>query len=868
MALVLADRVKETSNTTGTGTFVLAGASTGFQSFAVIGDGNTTYYTIQNPGTNEWEVGIGTYYSGNTSIVRTTVFSSSNANAVVDFSSGVKDVFVTYPAENAVTTAITNTFTNNQVISVNSATDALRITQTGAGNALVVEDSANPDSTPFVVDASGNVGVGLTTPTTQLQVYNATSSSLRVEGDSTTNITMTRYSSDTTQSNFNLRKARGTYASPSAVNSGDTNGIINFQAFGGTNYRITSQISGFTDVYTSDSTISGYLTFSTNSGSGIAERMRITSAGNVGIGGTPIAGQSFAVSKNITGATDSMGVRSIGTVQSDVTTSARAFDASFATQATSFTLPTAIHYYANGITVGSGSTVTNQYGFLAATALTGATNNYGFYSDIASGTGRWNFYANGTAKNVFAGQTSIGGLEGAEGLRVVPVASSVNYLQASGNTTGNGPSLTAQGSDTNITLGLLSKGIAVVSLDCSNTAATAFGVELGAGTTVNRDTYIDWHSSTGTDYDFRIIRSAGANNSVAYTNLGTGPQVFLTNNTAEQFRITHTASAVNYLQATGSATGNAVALSSQGSDANVSISITPKGSGDVTVNGNLNANLTTTTSGPFDSGTGATWTKPSRIATWAQIELWGGGGGGGGAASGGAGGGGGGGGYFSVTVPFSYLNTTETYTVGGGGANVSTNTNGGAGGNTTFTVTNWPGGARTLTAYGGGGGGGAASTGGYAGGGGGGSLGAGGSAAVSTIGQGGQPISGTQASGDGNEGYGGGAGSGTQATVGGFSYYGGGGGGAGENGTGTGVTGLGGNSIYGGGGGGGGNDTGTVRCPGGTSLYGGKGGDGGYGNNTTPAQNGTVPGGGGGGSDLGTAGSGNGASGRVQITIW
>jgi hypothetical protein len=104
MALVLADRVKETSSTTGTGTFVLAGAATGFQSFAVIGDANTTYYTIQNPGTSEWEVGIGTYTSANTTIARTTVLSSSNANAVVNFSAGVKDVFVTYPAENSVTT--------------------------------------------------------------------------------------------------------------------------------------------------------------------------------------------------------------------------------------------------------------------------------------------------------------------------------------------------------------------------------------------------------------------------------------------------------------------------------------------------------------------------------------------------------------------------------------------------------------------------------------------------------------------------------------------------------------------------------------------------------------------------------------------
>ena len=63
MALVLADRVKETTTTTGTGTITLAGASTGFQSFAVVGNGNTTYYTIAGQTGNEWEVGIGTYTS-------------------------------------------------------------------------------------------------------------------------------------------------------------------------------------------------------------------------------------------------------------------------------------------------------------------------------------------------------------------------------------------------------------------------------------------------------------------------------------------------------------------------------------------------------------------------------------------------------------------------------------------------------------------------------------------------------------------------------------------------------------------------------------------------------------------------------------
>jgi len=99
MAFVLANRVKETTTTTGTGTVTLLGASTGFQSFSAIGNANTTYYTIAGQSNSEWEVGIGTYTSSGTTLARTTVISSSNAGALVNFSAGTKDVFVTYPAE-------------------------------------------------------------------------------------------------------------------------------------------------------------------------------------------------------------------------------------------------------------------------------------------------------------------------------------------------------------------------------------------------------------------------------------------------------------------------------------------------------------------------------------------------------------------------------------------------------------------------------------------------------------------------------------------------------------------------------------------------------------------------------------------------
>lgn len=99
MALVVKDRVRETTTTTGTGTVTLGGAATGFQSFSVIGNGNTTFYTIQLANTNEWEVGIGTYTSSGTTLSRDTILESSNSGSAVNFSAGTKNVFVTYPAE-------------------------------------------------------------------------------------------------------------------------------------------------------------------------------------------------------------------------------------------------------------------------------------------------------------------------------------------------------------------------------------------------------------------------------------------------------------------------------------------------------------------------------------------------------------------------------------------------------------------------------------------------------------------------------------------------------------------------------------------------------------------------------------------------
>ena len=106
MALVINDRVKETSTSTGTGAITHNGAVDGFETFAQgIGNNNTTYYWIFNQGTSEFEVGLGTLDASSANITRgsgATIFSSSNSDNVVDFGSGTKDVFCTLPASKSV----------------------------------------------------------------------------------------------------------------------------------------------------------------------------------------------------------------------------------------------------------------------------------------------------------------------------------------------------------------------------------------------------------------------------------------------------------------------------------------------------------------------------------------------------------------------------------------------------------------------------------------------------------------------------------------------------------------------------------------------------------------------------------------------
>jgi hypothetical protein len=160
MSLALADRVRQTSTSTGTGTITLDGSVAGYQSFEVIGNNNTTYYTIT--GGTQWEVGIGTYYGG--TLARTTVISSSTGSKL-DLATGTKDVFVTLPASVAITSGTDVTFTkvttptvqatNSGGLSLKNSAGTTQISMGGGGgDNISLNVSTNLNGTNAQIDIS------------------------------------------------------------------------------------------------------------------------------------------------------------------------------------------------------------------------------------------------------------------------------------------------------------------------------------------------------------------------------------------------------------------------------------------------------------------------------------------------------------------------------------------------------------------------------------------------------------------------------------------------------------------------------------------------------------------------------------------
>lgn len=175
MAFVVADRVKETTTTTGTGDIALAGSPLGFRTFASgIGSSNTTYYTIASQSANEWEVGYGTLDATGTSLTRTTVFASSNAGSTVTFSAGTKDVFVTQPATRTLVQANGGASTNGILYYTGSGIAAAGAALTFNGTNFVTTGSATAAS----FSTAGAVAAGTVSATTVTSTGATTAASL------------------------------------------------------------------------------------------------------------------------------------------------------------------------------------------------------------------------------------------------------------------------------------------------------------------------------------------------------------------------------------------------------------------------------------------------------------------------------------------------------------------------------------------------------------------------------------------------------------------------------------------------------------------------------------------------------------------
>lgn len=795
------------------------------------------------------------------------------AGTGLTLSAGSLAVSVTTPQTNT-----SNTFTANQIIQVTDNTNAaLRITQLGTGEAIRVEDSTNPDSTAFVVDASGalttggNATINGSISSGSINITGATTEAKSLEigtgrtGDGNSFIDLV---SDATYTDYGARIIR----SPGA------NGA-------------TSIVTRGTGALALATTEAGALTFGTSG----TTRQTIRSDGNIGMGGGGLANVTLNLAKTLTGSTSVTALYANGTIQPDATATDYYFATSAATAAngaTPYTITGINHFGAIQGTFNADSTVTNQSGFNSAASLIGATNNYGFnaantaavttgktaygfYSGVNTATGggtTWGFYSGGTANNYFNGSVGIGTTTMTSKLNVsgdiyVPIASGIGTPRGSDNAFVRMLYMDTGTNTTVINGGYGSVSASSVGIAFKNTNGTTVGAigavgQIGVGGTgfgTSGQTIISAGSSSAPAWGTLGVAGGGtgATTLTGYVK-GSGTSALTASATIPNTDITglgtmSTQAASSVAITGGSITGitdlavadggtglssaTAYALLAGGTTSTGAFQSLGTGTAGQVLTSNGASALPTWAAGPatptltsYTSGSG-NWTIPSS-GTFALVRAWGGGGSGGrGGATATNTGGGGGGGFSERLYRISDLGIaggTVAYSVGAGGTAVSAAGAGNPGGNSTFSS-----GSTLLTAYGGGPGlGNVATAANNFGGGGGGALGAGANNVAGELGGG--------------------------ASAAGPTTVWGGGGGA------TAGTTTGGNGYLGGGGGGGANGA-TLRAAG-TSALAGAGGA--ASNNGTAATSGTAPAGGGGGQSANAGSSGAGGAGRIEIWVW
>ena len=254
MALILADRVRETSTTTGTGALSLAGAVVGYQTFSsAIGNTNTCYYAISNPGVAEWEVGIGTYATSGNTLTRTTILKSSNANAAVNFSAGTKDVFVTYPATKSVYLDASGNVTLAGGLGVGGSaapgSTGLAVTGTLSATGLVTASGA---TNGFVTDATNGYALfsgdpanyNISRNSLDIQIKSASTIGALISGTRILSVSSTGLAVTGTLSASG--NTNGTFDTTVTNASTGTAAQSRFVAVGGSNTILSSLSSGFT----------------------------------------------------------------------------------------------------------------------------------------------------------------------------------------------------------------------------------------------------------------------------------------------------------------------------------------------------------------------------------------------------------------------------------------------------------------------------------------------------------------------------------------------------------------------------------------------------------------------------------------------
>jgi hypothetical protein len=595
MALVLADRVRETTTVVGTGTATLLGAVTGYQSFTAVGNANTTYYVIASQSAGEWEVGIGTYTASGTTLSRDTVLSSSNSNSLVNFAAGTKDIWVDYAAGKAVTTdtlayppAIGNTTPAAGTFTTLTATgqtslggaagaESLRATVPGSTGNYWQFGGSSADIRVDYLGAATNIGASFVTRGTGNHNF--------ATGTSASNI-QTRIAHTASAVNYVQVTGAATGARPTISAQGSDAAVdLNFAAkgIGGIYFQQFSVFgSGKFNNWTTDGAVTGLSPFLRAGG------------GDTNVSATFGAKGTGAI--NLAAGSSGVNISNGGTVTALTLT----------TRGSNYTSPT-VTISAPTTAGGVQATATAVWGVTAGNlSLAGGGTGYSVNDVLSLVGGTFTVQATVTVSSVSGGVVT-GWSVSQSGNYTVPPSSPVSVTGGTGsgatftlaglglltiavNNAGSGyveqPTVTFSGGGGSgaAAYATVGSGTVIRSLGTTGAQSIDFQGPSSIGTGVPnfrvRDTGANSFLMAGSATDTATLFAQGAANAVlTLASNGTQSVRIGTNgsSTVEQMRVSHTASAVNYVQVTGAATGGNPTISAQGSDTNAGLTLQSKG---------------------------------------------------------------------------------------------------------------------------------------------------------------------------------------------------------------------------------------------------------------------------------------------------